>query len=314
MATKFARELQAHLENWSGDNCPHPPKYSHWLDGIHPNYRELASKATVADEVKLDDNIAHLRSSQAFALNLFLPFREGGKRVLSECLSNLLERELSVEDVRFEWVPPGDLLGELDGHRPKQDEPATAVDVVIWCRLEDVQRATVLVEVKLSEAEFTNCDSSSRPWNKRRDVCKSAQLFFSDPNACYLRRPYGKQRDRRYWEIFATNSGSVRNAFPGAKLIGPCPFVGNAQQPMRNLAIAKGLEQNGSVEAAWFVLCVHDHNPNALKRWDEWKKILPDPDMAPILLASEVVSAGEEEGLVRWATWMRERYQLGESI
>ena len=139
-----------------------------------------------------------------------------------------------METVRFEWVPPGALLGELEGDRPTDDEPATGVDVVLWSRLEDGRKAVVLVEVKLSEDGFTTCNGRRSRANRRRDVCDSARLFFGDPAACYLRRPKGKQRDRRHWQIFAGGHGSVREAFPGADMDGPCPLAGNAQQPMRN--------------------------------------------------------------------------------
>ena len=309
--TEFARGLRVHMEDWSAGACPHPPMWAHWTEGIYPDYRDLARDVHLADEVKLHKYAAHLLSSQAFALNLFLPFREGGRSSLSECVSRLLDTKLLVETVRFEWVPPGALLGELEGDRPKDHESATGVDVVLWSRLEDGRRAVVLVETKLSEGTFTTCKGRVSPNNRRRDVCDSARRFFGDPDACYLRRPKGKERDRRYWQIFAGRHGSVRDAFPGADVGGPCPFAGNAQQPMRNLAIAKGLEQDGTVDMGWFALCAHDKNPDVLGHWNAWKGILSDSEIAPFLPASEVIEAGEAEGHEMWATWMRERYRLG---
>ena len=124
----------------------------------------------------------------------------------------------------------------------------------------------------------------------------------------------GKQRDRRYWEIFAASHGSVRNAFPGVDIDGPCPFAGNAQQPMRNLAIARALEQEGMVDEAWSVLCAHDGNPDVPGHWKEWAEMLPDPAITPSLPASAVIDAGEAEGYGAWAAWMRERYRLGERV
>ena len=284
--------------------------WANWKDGIHPKFRALAEEVQVVDEVKLHDYAAHLLSSQAFAFNLFLPYRNGKRKFLSERISTLIATPVLVEEVRFEWVPPGALLGELQGDRPIGDEPATAVDVVLWCRLKDGRRAVVLIEVKLSEGGFTTCNGRNSRGNRRRDVCESGRLFFDDPRACYLRRPWGKQRDRRYWEIFATAHGSVRNAFPGADIDGACPFAGNAQQPMRNLAIARGLEQEGAVAEAWFVLCVHDDNHDVRKHWAAWAKLLHDPAMAPLLLASTIVDVAEADGNYAWATWMRERYRL----
>ena len=284
--------------------------WDHWTDGIFSAYRGLAAAAIRADHVRLHRQAAHLRSSQAFALNLFLPFREGPRALLSEAVSELVGTQLRIDRVQFEWVPPGGLLGEIAGDRPVGDEPATASDVVLWGRRRFRRRVAVLLEVKLSEREFTACGGRTSRGNRRKDVCQSARLFMQDPNACYLRRPVYQRRDRRYWEIFAGSYGSVHKAFPNANLDGPCPFAYDMQQPMRNLAIARGLEQDGTVRRAWFGLCTHDANPNIARQWAAWRRLLPEPSHAPVLSASEVVRIGEVEGLTRWATYMRQRYQL----
>ena len=289
--------------------------WSHWSQGIYPAYCQLAEHVVRTDSVRLHKFAAHLRSSQVFAFNLFLPFRKGRMSHLSSRLSKIVGTRLSIEGVRFEWVPPGSLLGEIDGDQPKGEEPATAVDVALWSRQSDGSRAVVLLEVKLSEPDFTHCNGRTSPANHRRDVCDSARLFFKDPLACYLRRPLRKWRDRRYWEIFANEHGSVHAAFPGADLEESCPFSESMQQPMRNLAIARGLVQDSryAVEKAWFVLCAHDGNPKVAEHWESWKRLLPDASMAPVLSASHVVRAGEDEGLVDWAIWMRDRYRLRSS-
>ena len=290
------------MEAWCDQLGQRPLLWARWTDGVHPAYRKMAARVVTEDSVTLHDYAAHLRSSQAFAFNLFLPFREGNRAKLAECVSSFVGVPLSIERLQFEWVPPGPLLGELVGERPANDEPATAVDVVLWSRLPDGQRAAVLFEVKLSETGFTHCRGRTSRGNRRKDVCDSAQLFFDDPTACYLRRPRRKQRDRRYWEIFAASHGSVRNAFPGACSEGPCPFAFEAQQPMRNLAIARGIEQDGNsvVTRAWFALCAHDDNAEIAGHWDDWRAMLPDPAMAPALAASHIVRAGEAEGHVDW--------------
>ena len=184
--------------------------------------------------------------------------------------------------------------------------------MVLWSRLTDGQRGVVLLEVKLSETEFTHCNGRTSAGNRRRDVCESATLLFTDPTACYLQRPWGKRRDRRYWDIFTGSHGSVQAAFPGADLDGLCPFAYSMQQPMRNLAIARGLEQDPdfAVEKAWFGLCAHGDNSEVTEHWKNWKRLLPDPSVAPSLPASEVVSAGEAAGFLEWAGWMRGRYRL----
>ena len=120
-------------------------------------------------------------------------------------------------------------------------------------------------------------------------------------------------RQARYWEIFEQSSDSVRDAFPGADLGGQCPFAFSMQQPMRNLAIALGLEQfgNSGVRRAWLGLCAPDDNTDAAGHWEDWRNRLPhDPFAAPGLPASEVVRAGEADGLGEWSAYMRERCLL----
>ncbi len=312
-ATPFGRSLEAHLRKWrTGVDGRRGLRWDHWSDGIYPAYRALAEDVVRTDSVKLHEHAAHLRSSQTFAFNLFLPFREGSRSRLADRVGAMIGEPLSINEVRFEWVPPGALLGEIRGDRPAPGEAATGVDVVLWGRLPGGERAVVLLEVKLSEGDFTHCGGRDSPGNQRRDVCASAALFFDDPSACYLRRTKRARRDRRYWEIFAASHGSVRAAFPGADVNGPCPFAESMQQPMRNLAIARGLEQGEyrAVEKAWFGLCAHDNNPDVAGHWERWTRLLPDAAMAPTLPASEVVQAGEDEGFVEWAAWMRDRYRL----
>ena len=312
-ATPFANSLQAHLQEWrAGVDGSRDRMWDDWTDGIYPTYRALAKEVVLANSVKLHQYAAHVRSSQVFALNLFLPFREGSRSRLSDRVGEMIGTPLSIEEVGFEWVPPGAILGELDGDRPVGDEPATAVDVALWSRLRDRRQAVVLFEVKLSEPDFTHCGGRNSPGNRRRDVCDSTTRFLADPMACYLRRPLRKRRDRRYWDIFTARHGSVHAAFPGADPNGPCPFSFSMQQPMRNLAIARGLEQEQdcAVEKAWFALCAHDDNAEVAEHWAHWKSLLPEPSMAPSLPASEIVRAGESEGFTEWAAWMRDRYRL----
>ena len=284
--------------------------WADWKDGVYLDYRDLAERAIRADSVGLHRYAGHLLSSQAFAFNLFLPFREGERDRLDRRVSGLVGEELTIDRVVFEWTPPGHLLCEIDGEWPGPEEPATAVDVALWGWLANGRRAAVLIEVKLTEDKFTHCNGRDSRGNRRKDVCQSAKVFLENPQDCYLRRPLRKQRDRRYWEIFIRSHGSLQNAFPNAKQNGECPFAYDMQQPMRNLAIALGLEQEDTVQRAWYVLCAHDRNPDIAGHWQAWQRLVGDATPTPFLPASEVVRAGEEQGLMDWAKYMRERYRL----
>ncbi len=210
----FAGNLRRYMERWDGFKHPDPPYWLHWTGGIYEPFRTVAREMVKADSVSLHKYARHLLSSQIFAFNLFLPFREGNRQHLSETMAEFIEEDILVERVAFEWVPPGHLLCEIDGEWPAPEEPATAVDVLLWCRLPNGRRGAVLLEVKLTEAKFTHCNGRESRGNRRRDVCQSAQIFFGNPGNCYLTRPYRKSRDRRYWEIFTDGYGGVRPGFP----------------------------------------------------------------------------------------------------
>ena len=309
--TPFARSLTAHMRDWrSRQDGSREALFADWSDGIYADFRDEAVKAVAEDEVRLHDYAPAITSSQMFALNLFMPWRHGARRGLEARLAGVLGESITVERVAFEWVPPGALLGEIDGDRPGPDEKATGVDVVLWGHDDAGARSAVLLEVKLGEGGFTTCGGRDSVANRRTDVCASATTFFSDPTACYLQRPARKTRDRRYWEIFARSHGTVRDSFPGAADTGPCPFAGHQQQPMRNRALAFALVQENVVERVWFGLCSHDDNPDVAREWTSWRALLPSTEVAPLLPASEILAAGRDEGHAEWARWMAERYLL----
>ncbi len=179
--TPFANSLWAHMEKWCVDTG-NPRRWGKWADGVYGDYRDVAENAVRSDSVRLHHRVTGILSSQAFAFNLFLPFREGNCERLAERFSELVGTKLTIDKVCFEWVPPGGLLGEIEGEWPTDQEPATGVDVVLWGWLGNGRRAVILVEVKLSEGGFTPCNGRTSDHNHRKDVCRSSQLFFQNPN------------------------------------------------------------------------------------------------------------------------------------
>ena len=167
-------------------------------------------------------------------------------------------------------------------------EPATAVDVVLWSHLETGRRAVVLLEVKLSEGNFSHCKGRFSRGNRRQDVCSPpdfslmtrrllpTQAREADPGPALLGDIREESREREA-------------AFPNADLDGLVHFEKDMQQPMRNLAIARGLEQEGVVDMAAFALCVHDANPEIAAQWANWQELLPSPSLAPLIHASQIV-------------------------
>lgn len=294
-STPFARSLLRRMMAGGA------PILADWRDGLHPSLRDGAEAVLVADSARPHDFLAARNSSMALALNLFLPFRLSDATPLANLLSRSLARDLTVDRVVFEYGGPTHVLGEVAGAAPTEDERFTAADVAVFAHDAHGRRGIVLLEVKLTEGEFTSCGGAVSRANRRKDVCASSARFFDDPAACYLRHPWRASRDRRYWQIFATAHGGVREAFPrstGAR----CPFEGNAQQIMRNHALALGLVQAGVADWWAFGLVHHDQNPDVPPQWDAYVESTVDRDHLLRLPASTVAVAGPD------ATWMARRY------
>ena len=67
---------------------------------MHSDYVEGAIEMVRVDSVKLHNYVVHPRSSQAFAFNLFLPFRKGSKSRLSEYVSSKIGVHFEVDTNR----------------------------------------------------------------------------------------------------------------------------------------------------------------------------------------------------------------------
>ena len=281
------------------------PLYTDWHDGLHPSLSTGVDPVLAADGVRRHTHLAARNSSMGFALNLFLPFRLGDPQPLDAPLSRAVGHALTIDRVVFEYGGPTSVLAEVAGDVPLDDEKFTAADVAIFARDADGRPGVVLVEVKLTEGGFTPCAGPLSRGNRRKDVCTSEARFFDDPSACYLRHPWRAARDRRYWEIFAGAHGSVRAAFPVAGE-GRCPFFSDAQQIMRNHALALGLVQARHVDWWAFGLVHHDRNPDVVPPWDAYAAGTIDRTHLFRLPASAVAEAAGH------SAWMAERYGFEE--
>jgi hypothetical protein len=250
------------------------------------------------DGVVLHDYAHALISSQVFAFNLFLPFRVWGTAILESVLSAAVGESVTVGRITFEYAGDLDVLAEVDPDRGATD-CHTASDVGVEVRTADGRRGLVLIEVKCTEGGFSTCNGRTSTGNRTRNVCASAERFFADPHRCYLTRPWRARRARRYWEILASEYGSVGASMPGWDRSRPCPFAGDHQQVMRNHALALGMVQAGYVDVAWFGLVHHDDNPDVVLPFEEYRETCGTHPGLFRLPASRLVTAGTRE----WASW-----------
>lgn len=287
------------------------PMFDDWTEGIHEWVRRQTSEHVEERGIRLHSHVAAVNSSMGFAFNLFMPFREHGTPGLEAALASALGVQLRVIDMEFEFHGPTGVLAECAGPRPAPREQFTATDVAVFVEDAGGRRGVILVEVKLSEGEYSHCNGATSDHNIRKDVCAAAETFFGKPRDCYLTRPRHAARERRYWDILETEFGSVRAAVPGYS--GKrCPFENDRQQLMRNHALALGLVQAGDVAFAAFGLVHHPANHHVVEPWDDYRHIVPETSQLFRMPANELVDAAAGQG-ARWSAWaryMRERYML----
>ena len=126
--------------------------------------------------------LLHARSSQAFALNLF-----GGLGAVERlAVGRLVEPGLvEVSDAVFELEDEHDRLGEGERYRTQIDVAFRGVDQAGASWL-------ILVEVKLSEADFSTCGGFRSERNRRREVCSRSDGF-GHPDCHLARRGYAQR-------------------------------------------------------------------------------------------------------------------------
>ena len=285
--------------------------YDDWTDGIHEWVRQQTADHVEERGIWLHDYVRAVNSSMAFAFNLFMPFREYGASALDAALADALGFPVRAVGMDFEFHGPTGVLAECAGPQPTKADKFTASDVAVHVEDERGRKGVVLIEVKLSEGEYTHCNGAISTANMRKDICADAGKFFESPRDCYLRRPRHAGRDRRYWEILATEFGSVGAAVP--RYAGKrCPFEGNSQQIMRNHVLALGLVQAGAAAFSAFGLVHHPGNHHVVDPWDDYLSMVADPSPLFRISAAALIDAAAGQGAewTAWARYMRERYML----
>lgn len=209
--------------------------------------------------------VLHVRSSQAFALNLFAPLDEAGRR---QVLADLGLQVDSVEPVVFEFIDPVDRLQEASRPRGHQ----TQVDVLLGGTTSDGHRVCALIEVKLGETGFGGCSAFDSPHNTDVDTCRRRGLFGGQPEACFQLRNHGHGH-RRYADYLA---GVTITPPTGPADDGGCWVRADRSQPMRNLALAHALVATGEYTRAVFATCSPAQHLTLWRRWAEFRSMFAD--------------------------------------
>ncbi len=278
---RFAWRMESHLRAYATarGESKRPPL----LDTIEAGVIAPARPALQAVRAAGDAHrwLHHVRSSQAFALNLFGGLTEAQ---LVEVISRIDPSIVACDPPVFEYTDPDDELREATSASPH----ATQIDVRLDGRTRDGERHALLIEVKLSEDGFGGCSAAEAPANDRTDLCATTAPFGGDVDDCFQLRNHDREHRRRYDQYLPVSDVAGGNH--------ACPYR-ELNQPMRIAALARVLVARGEADRATVVLCAHDDHEAVWRRWAEAEQAIPwdSRHRAADLSASCVVAAREPE-------------------
>lgn len=220
-------------------------------------------------------HLAHVRSSQRFALNLFGALDEAGAAGLLARWFGAMDRaELPV----LEWIDPDDHLAEATASRPHQ----TQVDVFLDGLTADDRRVAALIEVKLTETGFGGCSHAEVAPAAARTPCTSEGGFGGDPTTCWQLRNRDDGPRRRYDEHLTVQPVAL----------GGCSFR-RLNQPMRLAALAGALEELSGYDEVVVLLTTPQGHAAVHREWRDAQAlfgarldVLEPADVAGVLPAS----------------------------
>lgn len=290
---RYAQRLQQHLLHESKPALLGAGPFFHSPQGgIAPE--ALTEWEQLQGRGRLHRYAHHVRSSQAFALNLLAGLDSEGRMALAR-LAGITD-VVEAAPVIFEFEDPDDRLGEATTASPHR----TQTDAAMICHTVDGTRILLLIEVKLSELDFGHCSAYESAANDRRDVCATDGPFGKNPSACFQLRNHDRGARRTY----DVHIGAPSGVEPG----GGCDFRLGINQPMRNVALGRSPMSAGAADQVVHALVAPLANRAIWRRWAEARAGLAD--IAGVALvdlpADEVLSIhgpGRADQLAR-------RYQL----
>jgi hypothetical protein len=226
----------------------HKDPASNLIPQAIPAYEALRTRGL------LHDHVAHVMSSQAFALNLLAP-------LTSEAWTAMARHHLGDPDCvvseppDFEYVDPADELGEATAASPH----ATQTDCLVRVRLGNGTQHLLFIEAKLTEDNFSTCSAATSPRNTRAHICSQPGPFGGDPTRCFQLSNHDREHRRRYDIALGLTDGATAGF--------GCSFRDGANQVMRNVALARILIDRGEAASASMLLLAPDDHTTIWAQW-----------------------------------------------
>lgn len=219
-----------------------------------PSIRTYAIASLVG--VKRHVYFDHLNSSQAACFNLFVPLSLD-KALSNKIFAGLIPGFKELMSIKFEYSDPKDYLNERKGRSDNKRNIGTDSDIAIFYHNTNDDLCLCLLEHKLTEKEFTNCNAVRSKNNLTKDKCKDFSQIWSNTSNCY----YQSGKNYNYWKLTKhTDSFFDQNVLSAQ--VGTCPFKGSLQQLWRNMLMAQAIENDpeNPVKEAYFRVVYHQEN------------------------------------------------------
>jgi len=288
--TRYALRLQEHLLDHASDTVTRlrfKEPGAGILEPARPAYEDLAARGLTHGYVD------HVRSSQAFALNLFAGLEPAELAALWALIDSAVTQEHQLE---FEYSDPDDDLGEAQAVRPHQ----TQIDVALRGRTDTGERHVTFIEVKLSETAFGACSAFDRADNETRHPCRQPGAWGGDPAGCFQLRNHDTADRRRY-------DTHLRPEWIAPTSDRGCEFL-DLNQPMRNVALARALIDRGDADHVTVALCAPAGNRNVWRQWARARQVFARvPEITLTDLPAAEVAAVHTDSR---RTELLDRYQL----
>ncbi len=257
---RWANRLDTHLRAWAAEQGIAMRTTRHVknpLDNIAP--RAQAAYRQLDERDLIHHQIANLRSSQAFALNLLAPL-DGA--AWAELLDGYVPIEIDhAEPAVFEFQDANDRLAEATTASPH----TTQTDALVRVAGRDCNQHVVLIEVKLTEPEFGACSAWASERNDRRDICASHGAFGGDRSKCFQLANHDREHRHAYDLYLGPIDGPAGNT--------GCWFR-EANQIMRNVALARVLIATGQAASATVALAAPSAHVSIWRQWRQHTKPL----------------------------------------
>jgi hypothetical protein len=256
---------------------------------------------------RLHKHFNHMASSQAANINLFLPILLNPR--VDAILGDLNHEfaRLGIEHLdhgwRIEfWDEPFGVLAD------KKATTGTDADIAISYYNHDGELCLWLIEHKLTEAEFTQCNGfKSKGRKERHDCTRSFAEIINKKATCY----YHDGCKYNYWNITEANMDFFANHAKYTE----CPFRGGLNQLWRNQLLALAVENDGRqpYKHTHFSVVRHPENNHLTKTLAAYKDLTNNNPKFSTFTSAEVIEAAErqaDEGLRDWIAWYRGLYRL----